>query len=406
MRSVLVALLAFLAVPVSAQTLHLRHQHPTKTVAFTAWQMPNDTLRVVHVTQAAYDTSTRLPDADMPGRPSLGARFLFGAGGISALDTPTGWPSRGDCWEDTDPVTGETVLRIALAVEPEWSYTHEKADDPVDNLSRTTILQGGTLRSRATLRRGQYDLQHLDQLRFPARRVTSYVGTRHGQIPNHHSVSFDVAGSGTATAATSITFSVTVAVQSNRYVAGASVNASGQTLSTVTYNAVGLTSRITCFTSGTTCSDASPNQREYYFDLVNNSTGAHNAVFTYSAKTTGVAGLWSLYGVDQSTPRSSTGSTAGASTAPFITIASATGEIVLTMIGNTATVPLTVDATWTSDWNAISTNAGAGAHLAGAASVTRTDTQSTTQWGAVGASIKAVASSCVPTLTLLGVSRC
>src|SRR5512143_12398 len=101
--------------------LTLRRQHPTETVAFTVWGLPSETLHVAHVSQADYDAANRAA-TDPPGRPDPAARFLFGAGGIAALDTPDGWPAVGDCWEDVDADTGESTLSVALSPEPDWRY--------------------------------------------------------------------------------------------------------------------------------------------------------------------------------------------------------------------------------------------------------------------------------------------
>jgi hypothetical protein len=81
-----------------------------------------------------------------------------------------------------------------------------------------------------------------------------------------------------------------------------------------------------------------------------------------------------------------------------VTVTSATGELVLALVGWDASDALTVDATFASDWSIEGAAGGndrgsSGAHKAGASSVTRTDVLAGAdlRWAAIGVALKSAA---------------
>jgi hypothetical protein len=355
------------------------------SVAASLWLLANNTPVVVKNTQAEYDDFAvrRGGRGFIAGRPEPDARFLMAAGGIPAINTLDGWPSPDDCWEYDDPETGK-VLIYATDWRPLCLHEQYVTDVPVGGRSN---FAGGIAVSQGT-RQGfrTYNLLDLGSLVVTRQPKLEYTPIT-GNIPNTHSVTFDATSSGQADPAASITISHTTTTEAERYIASTATCRAGQTLSTVTYNAVGLTSRQDVLNGNT---------RGYLFDLVAPATGANNLVVTYSASTSGVAGCRTGYGVDQTTPRTGTGNNTGNSTAPTITIASAVGELVCSMVCWPDNQTLTPDGTWVTDWNLNNTDAGgnwrnaSGSHIAGASSVTYTGTLSAPNvWVALAVAIKA-----------------
>lgn len=380
------------------------------------WQLADGMLRTSRITQAEYDTFAVAKGGvgDAPGRPAPDATFLMAVGGIPALNTADGWPVPGDFWTRFDPELNETVLTLCTGPDINWTYRGAVAVDPGKGASsRVTGLLARVSGHRVAARAGQFAVVGgrlalaqalLDRgLTISDRVLTIAPALRDERVtlldelwPNHRSVTFDASSSGQADTGTSLTVSHTIASQSNRYLLASVAMRSGQTVSSVAYNSVALTQRRR--------EDTGVGAATEVWDLVAPSVGTANIVFTFSADTSAVGGGLSAYGVDQTTPRTTTTGSQGnsASTEPVLTVASAVGELVFTHTGftDTATGALTIDATWTSLWsleNSSSGNdrGGGGAYIAGATSVTRTDNLTTPagSWAMVGVAIKAAATS-------------
>lgn len=199
-------------------------------------------------------------------------------------------------------------------------------------------------------------------------------------MPNHHSVTFDAKGNatvGTGTAS-SLTVSITVASNSDRYLGGFASHRGGQSVSSATYNAVALTARVD--------TGSSVSARVSFLDQVAPSTGTNNLVFNFSAATNAVGGGHSLYGAHQTSPRRATGNAQAATSAGVTedittSCSSAVGDIgisglCLDTFSSSASTGMTLntpDVDYTSDWYTdnyvISTNnrAGGGYHTSGVA---------------------------------------
>ncbi len=360
------------------------------TVAWSIWLLADGSTRVTRIAQADYDefAVTHRGTGDAPGRPAPDARFLMAAGGIPALDTVDGYPRRGDAWEEDDPAVGR-VLVVATSDEPDWRYRGVIATDP--GTGRTSRLQG--LFAEATGNR----------LRMPGVEPTPGAGVELDDrfqphvrvclvddvVENHRSVTFDAAATGDSLSGSSITYALTVAAQTDRYLG---VSAIGQ-VTGITYAGVALTQRLLQLTGGVA------NRQVEYWDLIAPATGANNVVVTFSSALAGAnaATAQASYGVDQSSPRSATNTSSGSNQSPALTVTAASGELVLTTtLWRTGGGTNTTDATWTVDSNTTGTiSRMASAHKAGGApSVTRTDALSSAvnaDWAMVGVSVKAAA---------------
>ncbi len=346
-----------------------------RPLAYAVWRV-GARVRAVKVSQDAYNrfVASGAHPADAPGRPHHAAQFLLASGGLVGLDTRTGWPEAGDCWED---VRG---LVCAVGSDPSWGYEHAVASDPGDG--QVSALRGLRAHHTSQFVYGQR----------PIDRPCTALRWIRGAVPNHHSVTFDATASALNQTGASVTVAGTITSNANSYVAaGAVFTLFGVTLNSVAWNSVNLTKQLN--------SGPDANSEVDYWDLTSPASGAQSMVFTFSASGSADVGWISAYGVDQGTVRSATNTNAGTSTAPTITITSAVGELVVTMGGARGTGTNTVDATWTSDWVNTGTTdpQGSGAHTAGAASVTRTDTLDTSRgWALVGASLKAAANPAMP----------
>ena len=400
----------------------IRRRTTGRTIAFAVWLVLG-VPQVVWMTQAEYDdfAVTGQGRGEPVGKPDPTAVFVMAAGGVAELDTPNGHPALGDVWEEVDPDVG-SYLVVALGSTPDYEYTFEQAVPPSGGRSRVAGIRVTSRGHRLVLfPAADYVGQDPATISLtPARRVAlaGKVDITAGlltvdaaypretktdtsrTIPNSRSVTFDAAASANTggTAASSLTFAHTVANQANRYISGGGASREGQDVSSITYAADALTVQL----------NSAAVARGVYADRVAPATGSNNAVFTWDAATSLVAGVWSAYGVDQTTPRSATGTNNGSNLTPTITIASAVGELVLSVLSSERAY--TEDVTWTSDWTLLNTDAnprsGAGGHIAGAASVTRTGSLAgagTPAWRMLAASIKEVATGVPHRLLLLGV---
>lgn len=352
-------------------------------VAFSGWRMPDETVRMVRMTQqeklkadaSSYD----------PYQPDPQATFLMAVGGIPAVDTPSGWPSQGDYWEADNEEDGRHWV-VAVGDEFNWSIKIVTAEDPL----KTGVSRTLTYVYESKDQWQKVALSEIDPVSKATVAPTQLAAEVVGSIPNHKSVTFDAAASGFTGNGTSVTISHTVANQPNRHMsAGASfVNGAGQVLSTVVFNgSEGLTQSTT---------DVSGNRKsELWYRLAPTATTA-NVVFTITVAAANgfVCGTLSAYGAHQSIPYSNGAGTTsnGISTAPSLTVVSAASELVFINVCYRTGV-LTADGTWNTAWNVTSTPntvIGYGAYLAGAASVTLTASGTiSTNWSCVGGAIKA-----------------
>ena len=120
-------------------------------------------------------------------------------------------------------------------------------------------------------------------------------------------------------------------------------------------------------------------------------TGASSIVITFTAGGVyGAAGAESYSGVNQSAPTSGTATANGASTAPTVTVSSATDDLVTDSLGcyNTAPTPH-ASQTQTFVDNVLGTVFGTGSYEAGAASVVMSWAESQVEWGQVGVNLEA-----------------
>jgi len=360
----------------------------TKTagqVALSMWRLIDGSPFVAKITQAQHDAWGGIGDA--PGRPAADATFLMACGGIVALDTADGYPSKGDAWEDTDPALGN-ILRIATSNDFNWAYRQAIASDP--GQGSTSQLTGFAIESSGQRARLQiFDPQNLpdfDTDVVPKKIAVSLIDE---VIPNTRSVTFDATATGNGTG-TTLTVAGTVATQTDRYIAAiAAYPLFGNPLTGVAWNGDGLTERLSLTHA------SGPEKEVSYWDMVAPDQGSFNLVFTFGSSNDCQGGFVSCYGVDQTTPRSATATDTGTGTAPTLDFTSASGELIISAMGHGgADQTNTDDPDWTTDWNTITSwDPVCGvAHIAGAASVNRTDTLSASAfWMMLGASIKAAA---------------
>ncbi len=158
------------------------------------------------------------------------------------------------------------------------------------------------------------------------------------------------------------------------------VTTKDKSISSVTYNGVGLTQ------AGTITSNS---MRVALFYLVAPATGAHNVVVTASGSTEIDAGAETYIGVDQATPVGAAVTASNQSATATVTVVSAAGELVVDAVGVIQTT-VTVGAGQTQRHNRVGTNNANGSSTeAGAASVTMSWTLPTSKyWGIVALGMK------------------
>lgn len=414
-------------------------QQTGRIVAWTIWQLPDGS--VTHMKHLGDDPYCLKQNGggDPLDSPEPGAVFLGGEGGFPEVDTADGWLYEGDCVEmERDGVmqlcvaTGDDPdfeahakqyelpepmsikdLPLSVLKHPDFDsalaaaladlFVGVKVDcsdklDPKLWFSRVTGVHAVSSGNRIWL--DKYDLKALPDLQ-PATPVLSAVPFDTFE-PNHFSVTFDATAAVSGSATTSVTVSLTMSSSANGYMAGTASfgRATSQTLSSAKWNTTEtMTSRLVADT-------VTVPRRGEYSDLVAPTSGAHSVVFTFSANTNSVCGVQSATGVNQTSPRETVGTpTTGTGFAPSYTIASSVGNLVFTVftVVGSGTSTDTVDVTWVSDWSQTSNSAtlSAGAHIAGAASVTRTDVVNLSlEYALLGVSIAAVASGWGPLLGL------
>jgi len=223
-------------------------------------------------------------------------------------------------------------------------------------------------------------------------------------VPSWGQLAKDATSSCAGTGVSSLTCAHTVSGANREIVNWISWYHSLSALSGLTYNSVALTA----IPSGSTANG------QYHIDgshLIAPATGTNNMVATFTGNVFDVGmGSTSFTGADQTTPLGTAVTATGTSTTPSVTVSSAAGEIVLDGLVIIHSSTLTVGGSQTQEWNAIA-NSGfikyAGSSQNGAASVSNTWTNGTSQAWAQGAvPIKPVAvATSVPLRTLLGVGK-
>ncbi len=365
----------------------IRRQRTDGTVALSMWLVDGSPV-VVKVSQADYDAAVALKGGEMPGRPTPTARFLMACGGIPALDTADGYPSRGDAWEEDDPELGR-VLVVATSDGFDWAYWTTSASKPGrgEQTSRRTGFLAGSTGNRmrlSTFSSKTFDGVELDtQARGDVREDLDDI------IPNHRSVTFDATSNGVSSAATTLTIGHTVANEGDRYLMVGVCLSSVSDPSGITYNSDALTNRMGIQTPG------AGSRRGCYWDMVAPDVGTANVVVATTDAQTVAAGVSSFYGVDQSSPRIDTDTESGTSDAPSVTVTGGTADdmavavIVWRFFGGAS---LTPDGTWTAMWsigNAVGRD-NAAAYKTGGASVTYTGSLGVTNdWVFLAAMLRA-----------------
>ncbi len=201
-------------------------------------------------------------------------------------------------------------------------------------------------------------------------------------------VTYGVTSSGSATSTTTLSFSHTVTSSGSNRAIFACVSWYGNvTISSVTYNSVGLTAVVTA-NNGT-------DDHSAIYRLVNPATGAHTLALTVSGNAGLVMSGVSFTGVNQTTPARASAANTGNNATSTVTVASATGDIVLDVSEHhwPELPPHTPGGGQTSRWdvNNDGTNdmGGMGSTKAGAASVTPTwGITNTRTWAACAVSIQ------------------
>lgn len=354
-----------------------------KSVAFALWLMPDGSVVTTKMLQSDYDAQAA-GLMKPPGSPDAGAEFLLAGGGIPALDTVDGWPAINDCWLKTDE-DGSTVLMAALGSSPDYRYLRAVASDP--GTGQTSQVTGFVVQAQNNLIKiPNYNKADPTQTVVPQVAPTASKTLIDVTIPNHKSVTFDAKSSGSGGEVSSLTISHVMSGSANGYICGGSFQDGSETLTSVKYNGVDLTQRLSVAVS---------TRQGDYWDLPGPSTGTNNMVFNYSGGTNcyPAAGCLSATGVDQATPRSHTATDNGNSGGPVTTnlsCVSAVGELVMSFLGF-HTGNNTIDPTWVSDFHVASiADQLDAAHIAGAASVVRADSMDgPNEWVLLMASLKA-----------------
>lgn len=367
------------------------------TYAQATWRLVNGTTQSTYMTQAQFDAWGAI--GEPPTKPAVDATFLMAAGNIPAFNTPNGRPRLGDFWV-RNPTTREVVLYFSD--EPNWGYSLAVANDPLSG--QTSQLQGfacGVINNTfvTTLTNPRLTALRAGTLTVTIRNIVivnnsvtipdNYI-QRISQaitatIPNHRSVTFDASSHAFNSSTNTLTWSHTVASQSDRYLSVGGITRQ-RNISSPTYNGDAMTTSVTQATSGDTKCEM--------FGLVAPDTGTNTVSLTQNLSAGEfAASAISAYGVDQATPTTDTDSATGASTGPTLTLSSAASEIAFTVVGwdRLTSVTNTPDGTWT----AVTADLGSalacqGAYKTGAASVTRTDTLSASaDWLIQGVAMKA-----------------
>ncbi len=176
-------------------------------------------------------------------------------------------------------------------------------------------------------------------------------------------------------------------------------NKDRETVSSVTYGGQAMTQVGTAKSD----TDSSPDGQIYIFRLLNPPTGINTLLVTWNSALDegGVVGAITYAGVDQTTPLGTFASADGNSTAPAVTVTSASNQLVFGVVAGRTTSDYTVTGGGTALWSArpfSGETAGASQSKTGAASVALGWSGSSEKWAAGGVSIKPATATGVATV--------
>lgn len=388
-----------------------------QSVAAVKWLLLDGTIATTRISEKQYWAGQ-----DAWDRPSDGAIFCC-AHLIPAVDTDDGYRLPGDCFLLPWKEEKEPSLVVDVAGDPLlfWDYSAASADDPATNgithaeyeafldttglppldlakvtgdgtgqYSRKTGLLLQPIGNAVRLVPGAFDLKNPEKAAY-APTVPSLTVQRINTIsPNHHSVAFDAHATTDSALTSGLTFAHVMSASANGYLNCTTgvYNVAGGTISGVTYAAASATA-------------LGPDQAilagaqgyANYFYKKSPATGTNNIVATPTHTNSQMSACsQSATGVDQTTPHTDAQTATGLSTAPMVTFNSATGELGVGGCCFATNGSGTEDGAWTPDDNvAASVDVGnLTAHIAGAATLTRTVTLSLSQsWVIFGVSLKA-----------------
>lgn len=358
-----------------------------QTVAYSVWLLPDNSVITSKITQAEYDdfAITKKWVGEVAGRPSSDARWLMAAGGRPALDTPDGWPSIGDCWEQYDDFAGKVVLKVAQGDKPDFTYEQKIASDPgkgvVSELSGVRVYSSGNEDKIE-----KYDVLDLSKINVLQKTPVVNKEDVTGEIYNHKSISFDAGTSGTSGNASSVSFSHTTASQSNRYALGG-YNWSNNlaSISSITYNAV-------AFAAGE--AQIASNVNMAMRSLAAPTTGANTYTATISSTSTfNAASVVTYYGVAQTGSLGTYVKGSSGTGSPTITVTSAATELVVDMTGDIQSFGGTLTVGSGQTERTRSTLTGLVSRIAvsdeaGAASVVMDWTHTSSEWISIGVPLR------------------
>ena len=202
---------------------------------------------------------------------------------------------------------------------------------------------------------------------------------------NVMAVNVDASSSGSTADQASVTVSHTTAGANRLMLVGITMNPSGESVSSVTYNGVNLT-------HVGTQEDGAALARVEIWSLVAPDTGTHDVVvnFTDLGHKGASVGVMTFTGVDQTTALGAFSGNSGLSASASTTVASATDDLVFGVVAVEKGTAVTPGAGQTEYWDIdVNANNGAGTIEAGAASVTTSWTNDLKKWSAAAVSIQA-----------------
>ena len=369
------------------------------TYAFAAWRLTDGTTRLTYMTSAEFTAWASI--GDPPGKPAVDAVFMMAGGGLPAFNTPTGRPRAGNFWVK-NAAKREVVLFFGDS--PNWGYGHTIADDP--GSGQTSRLRGFTYGIAGNSLETTLTNSRLNALRAGTLTVTikgisivnnvatvpnTYIKKLDAiidrTISNHRSVTFDASSHASLGGGSDLTFAHVVASQTDRCIVVGHGSRQG-TSSAVTYAGSALTSIDSVAPGGDL------NGRTWR--LIAPSTGSNNIVCSHTGGGgyQGAAAI-SAYGVDQTTPVEDSVGAGAYGSAPTATFDSATDGLGFTFMAwqNFGGITNTPDAAWTSITAEMPGYfESQGAYKTGAATLTRTDTLSSSEeWVMLGVALKAAA---------------
>ena len=312
-------------------------------------------------------TNTIVAGNGTPGQEDLSGNYTSGGNNLIGIDGPsTGL---------TDGVNGDQVGTAGAPIDPLLGALADNGGHTQTHalLTGSTAIDGGTNTGAPTT----------DQ-RGATRDASVDIGA-HEFAASVPAVALDASSSGSTIDQASVTVSHTTLGTNRLMLVGISMNPSGESVSSVTYNGVNLT-------HVGTQEDGSATTRVEIWQLVAPDTGTHDVIvnFSNSGHKGAAVGVMTFNGVNQTTPTLSFAGDSGMSTSASTTVASATDDLVFGVVavdkGTTVTPGAGQTEYWDIDINSIN---GAGTTEAGAAAVTTSWTNLNEDWSAAAVSIQA-----------------